>query len=202
MISRNEILFKNPRLAEMIDYHRRAEENPAGAEPDVRNMTQQKIGEMIIGGYLYSLLDAMQDVMDEKDWMKLTYDTIGNLPKALMILFMENKRQGYSQEESMEITAKTIASVLYGLAMNEHGRMLTVELGEEMPMWANYFSISVDDMPASDFLEPALEALQPGPITVGNGLAVNMSPVILAYKAATGVDLAKYGLGNLLFAAA
>ena len=200
MITNDEIIFKNPKIEEMIDENRRFMElSDAEQQHFMKTAAIKQVGETFIGGYWTSFFDAMF-LLEQKYWMDMTYETLENLPYVLNSLY-KLQTEGYSHSENMEILAKTVAAYLYGLAMNEHGCRLIIsepsallmnDPSNQPPLWADMISIRTGISRELDFLEPALQALQRGKNTIA------LSPVIKAYKRATGVDLAQYNLKDIL----
>ena len=202
MIKDKEIIFKNSKIEDLIEKSRQemVQYNmptfKAGRLIEGKSVQEQ--GESIIAGYWVSLLaDAMMNRLRVKMWIDFTYDTIERLPYSLSSLFMIQKNNGYTRERNASVIGKTIAAVMYGLAMNEHGYAFSVEMGKIGPLWGDLFSIRINGAQKVDFLDPALRAVGATPIVMQKGLFVDMTPVIQAYKSATGIDLAQYRLANI-----
>ena len=202
MIKEDEIIFKNPKIEELIERSRQEElqcGNAAEFRKQFAEKSMQECGETIIVGYWRSLLeDAMIGRLHIGKWMDFTYETIDRLPYSLISLYMLQDDWGYPHERNATIIGKTIGAVMYGLAMNEHGYALTVEKGRKGPLWADLFNICIEGIQKTDFLAPALQSVHASPIVMQKGLIVDLTPVIRAYQTATGVDLAEHGIANIM----
>lgn len=58
--------------------------------------------------------------------------------------------------------------------------------------------IEVGSRKPVDFYQAGLDAIKQEKIAVDGGLAIDMTPVIIAYRRATGIKLSEYGLANLI----
>lgn len=203
MIKDNAIEFVNPEIGWILERIKEESESfknsPDAGMQKEREKSVQEQGEDIIGAYWYTLLgEAMMGRLRNRKWIDFTYDTIGKLPYSLISLYQLQKENGYSRERNAVAIGKTIGAVMYGLAMNEHGYALTVEKGKKGPLWADLFNIYIAGLQKVDFLVPALQTVNSSLIVMQKGLSVNMSPVIRAYQMVTGIDLAEYGLANIM----
>lgn len=203
MIKDNEIIFANPNIELFIKRNMESivlsQKDPEKAAQIIRGKSIQELGEEIIGGYLDTLLNkAMMRNLTAEQWIDLTYDTIDKLPYALIALYKFQAAIGYSPEENAVIIGKTIAAVMYGLAMNEHGYTISVKGGTKQPLWADRLRIYINGIKKADFLEPGLRAVLSSPFVMQSGVFVDMNPVITAYQAVTGKNLAEYGIANIM----
>ena len=159
--------------------------------------------ECILYGFLDSFLEICEMHNIEID---LTYDTAKNINTGLIALFSFQKKH-YEHSKNVDIVARTLASVLSYLAINEHGYWFRttsyikqVQAGKvpNQPLWAGIDSISVGRKNKYiDFLPCCKEAVSPGTILIPNGLTLKIDPVLAEYKKVTGVDLTEYGFANL-----
>lgn len=169
----------------------------------MRNSTKQEAGERIVAGYWDSFINEAMAMLDSKVQFDFTYETIKNVPAILTALY-EMQKKFYNKEKNDEIIAKTLACILYGLAMNEHGVGLKVtgipkNTTKRTPFWADTLSIKLGIKKEVDFLEAALKGIKM-PLVIDGGLYIDTSLLIKAYKSAMGVDLSEYGLGNIIIA--
>ena len=159
--------------------------------------------ETMLYGYLDSFLEICENGNVEFD---LTYNTINNLGTGLAMLYQVQKKS-YDQLKNTDIIAKTLASVLSYLAINEHGcwfrttsYLAQVKAGKapKQPLWADVLSIAVGRKNKyMDLLAAAKEAVTPGSVMSPNGLSIQPVAIIAEYKKLTGVDLAEYGVVNM-----
>lgn len=159
--------------------------------------------ETILYGYLSSYLEICEMHEIEID---LTYDMVRNLAKGLAALFQFQKRH-YELAKNVDIVAKTFATVLSYIAINEHGywfrttsylKQVQTGKGPKQPLWADVLSITVGKKNRfADFLPVCKEAAVPGSILASSGFTLRIDGAVSEYKKLTGVDLAKYGLENL-----
>lgn len=159
--------------------------------------------ETVLYGYLRSFLEICEMHNIQVD---LTYDTAKNLGAGLSALFVFQKKH-YDHATNVDIVAKTLASVLSYLAINEHGywfrstrylAQIKAGKGPNCPLWSNIDSVSVGRKNKYvDFLSCCKESVKPGTILIPNGLTIQIDPVLAEYKKLTGIDLAEHGLGNL-----
>ena len=136
----------------------------------------------------------------------LTYGTAKNLGVVLVALYQVQKKS-YEQLENTDIIAKTLATVLSYLAINEHGcwfrttfYLAQVKAGKApmQPLWADVLSIAVGRKNKYvDFLVAAKESVTPGSVMSPNGLSIQSAAIIAEYKKLTGVDLAGYGIASI-----
>ena len=158
--------------------------------------------ETIMFGYLQSFLEICESSKIEFD---LTYKTIKNLGVGLAALYQVQKKN-YDQPKNTDIIAKTLASVLSYLAINEHSCwfrttscLAQVKAGKapKQPLWADVLSIAVGRKNKYvDFLATAKGSAIPGSVMSPNGLSIQPATIIAEYKKLTGVDLAEYGIAS------
>ena len=159
--------------------------------------------ETMLYGYLDSLLEICENGKVEFD---LTYNTINNLGTGLAMLYQVQKKS-YDQIKNADIIAKTLATVLSYLAINEHGcwfrttsYLAQVKAGKapKQSLWADVLSISVGRKSKYvDFLATAKLSVTAGSIMSPNGLSLQFAPIIAEYKKLTGVDIAEHGITNI-----
>lgn len=204
MVLRDEIIFKNPVIDKMLEKEIRDAALPLSIRNEAikeryKSISTQEIGEEIIAGYWYSLIcEVMMNTLGFKKWIDFTYDTLHNLPVVLTSLYHFQKNNGYSDDRNAVVVAKTIGSIMYGLAMNEHGAKMKVEKGVGSPLWGDSVHIYVDMKKKTDFLEPALKTLKAAPFVVSGGRWFEMTPIIDAYKETTGVNITDYEVGSIM----
>ena len=159
--------------------------------------------ETMLYGYLDSFLEICKNGKVEFD---LTYNTISNLGAGLAMLYQVQKNS-YNQLKNTDIIAKTLATVLSYLAINEHGcwfrsssYLAQVKAGKapKQPLWADVLSISVGRKNKYvDFLAAAKSSVTAGSIMSPDGLSLQFAPIVTEYKILTGVDLAEHGITNM-----
>lgn len=204
MINKNEIIFKNHAVEEMLENQKKVAAMRNTFTPEVaaryfKSLSLQDIGKGIIGGYWYTLLcEVMMNALQPKAWIDFSYETIHNLPAVITVLYHFQKKNGYSDDRNIDVVAKTIGAVMYGLAMNEHGCDLAVIRGKGSPLWGDALNIFVEADKKTDFLKPALQTVKASPLLMGSGAYFEMTPVIDAYKDTIGVDLTDYKIGNIM----
>ena len=159
--------------------------------------------ETMLYGYLDSFLEICENGKIEFD---LTYNTINNLGTGLAMLYQVQKKS-YDQPKNADIIAKTLATVLSYLAINEHGcwfrttsYLAQVKAGKapKQPLWADVLSISVGRKNKYvDFLAAAKSSVTAGSIMSPNGLSLQLAPIVTEYKKLTGGDLVEHGITNM-----
>ena len=157
-------------------------------------------------GFLHSFLEICEVSKIEID---LTYDTLKNINAGLAALFVFQKKH-YDHATNVDIVARTLASVLSYIAINEHGfwfrstcywNQIQAGKGPKQPLWSGVDSIAVGKKNTYvDFLPACKEAVKPGTILSPSGLSVQVDVVVVEYKKLTGVDLTEYGFNNLFLA--
>lgn len=155
----------------------------------------------IMYGFLTSFLEICEMHNLEFD---LTYDTVKNLNTGLVALYSIQKNS-YEPTANRNIIAKTLASVLSFIAINEHdywfrttSYLKQIQSGKviDRPLWADMDSYAVGKKKFLDLLPCCIEAVKPG-LFVATGMSLNIDPIVEEYKELTGIDLTEYGFGNL-----
>lgn len=175
--------------------------NPSSSEASKKWAEEHP--EAMCYGFLSSFLEICEMRGIELD---LTYNTFKNVCAGLGALFAFQKKH-YEHYSNVDIVAKTLASYLSYLAINEHNcwfrttcYLAQIKTGKALkqPLWANVDSIAVGRKNKYiDFLPCCKEAVKPGTIMIPDGLTVQIDPVVAEYKKLTGVDLREYGFANL-----
>ena len=171
-------------------------------DPKVRTWSAEH-PETILYGYLDSFLEICEANKIEFD---LTYNTVKNMGIGLVALYQVQKKS-YDQLKNTDIIAKTLATALSYLAINEHGcwfrttsYLAQVKVGKapKQPLWADVLSIAVGRKNKYvDFLAAAKESVIPGSVMSPNGLSIQPAAIIAEYKKLTGVDLVEHGIANI-----
>lgn len=156
----------------------------------------------VLYGFLTSFLEICEMNNIEFD---LTYDSVKNISLGLGALYSIQKNS-YEKTKNKEIIIKTLAAVLSFLAINEHDFWFKttsyfnqIKAGKvfDVPLWSDADTVAVGKKKYVDFLPCCYAAAEQSPFIVA-GMSLNMTPVIEEYKNLTGIDLAQYGLSNLL----
>lgn len=171
-------------------------------DPKVRTWSMDH-PETMLFGYLDSFLEICEANKIEFD---LTYNSVKNLGMGLVALYQVQKKS-YDQPKNTDIIAKTLATVLSYLAINEHGcwfrttsYLAQVKAGKapKQPLWADVLSIAVGRKNRyMDLLAAAKESVIPGSVMSPNGLSIQPATIIAEYKKLTGVDLVEHGIANV-----
>ncbi|SFO38485.1 hypothetical protein SAMN05216515_1377 [Eubacterium pyruvativorans] len=154
----------------------------------------------IFAGYL----DAIEKAADEASLeLDMTYDTLPNLMPATIMMTHMQHTYGYDNDENAEITMKTLAAYLTLMAVNNHGAKVNVNKkgrsqSKRPELWGNQFYLRINNKRESDLLPYALGGIYESHIEVDNGFAADVNSLIGAYLRITGVNLADYGLLNLV----
>lgn len=155
----------------------------------------------IMYGFLSSFLEICEMHNIEFD---LTYDTVKNLNNGLIALY-NNQKKSYEPTTNRNIIAKTLASVLSFIAINEHDYWFSItsylkQIREgkviDRPLWSNVFSYAVGKNKYLDLLPCCIEAVKPG-LLLATGMSLNVESVVAEYKELTGIDLTGYGFEDL-----
>lgn len=159
-------------------------------------LTEQPVsaqGEAIFSHYLRGFMEAMAAKLPREQWFGLRYASLDRLPLALSA-FVREKAPG-----SAEI-ARTLACILYALAIQEHGCALrTVRAKGASPAWEGDLSLKLGKKREIDFL-PAAEAALDAPLRMDSGIFLSMGRLIRDYRSAIGVDLAEKGITDVMIA--
>lgn len=195
--------FRNPEVKRMfINVINNENLEQKDAMKKIEEFSNQRAAEGIIAGFWLSFFACAKNVND------FTYEalSIEGLTRDLVELFTLDMKN-YPLEKSRELVIKTLAALLYGFAMNEHGCTLDVSLMKTdltdgkailQPLWADTYSIRTGTLEKRDFLDAAVQAMEyKDPTYISRGFYLYMRPFIRAYKKAVGVDLSGYGLRDI-----
>jgi hypothetical protein len=205
-----ELSIKN----ENLTAHFQAEENsplnqnmPINKTTPYSNEASKKWAEDHPEAMCYGFLSSFLEISEMRGIeLDLTYNTFKNVCAGLGALFAFQKKH-YDHYANVDIVAKTLASYLSYLAINEHNYwfrttcyLAQVKAGKppKQPLWAGVDSIAVGKKNKYvDFLPCCKDAVKPGSIMIPGGLTIQIDPIIAEYKKLTGVDLTEYGFSNL-----
>lgn len=209
MITPEGIKFKNQKIEEMLLAQIEDSKAIEGKSMEevaafLKKKNRQQQGESLISGFWYSFLnDAMMNHIDNNDWFDFTYETLPKLSLAIAALFRMQK-DSYSEEMNRDIIGKTMATVLYGLAMNEHNCNIRVtHMADKGKIntdydWSYDMSLKIGLKREIDFREAGLLSVRNVPVEVEGGMYISVDPLIKAYKSTIGVNLADYGFGDIM----
>lgn len=164
------------------------------------NVRKETMMSFILGGYYDAMQGAAQAIGKDAD---LTYDTISDLNAALIAL-ANIQHSDYEPAENADVTMKTLAAYLMLLAIETGDLKVTVKVGRgtnypyKSAMWADMFYVELGDRKKTDLLPAAKAGLRNAPMEVENGIFLNVDPLVAAYKKLTGIDLAEFGLANII----
>lgn len=155
----------------------------------------------IFSGYLQAMEEGAEMANVELD---MTYDTIENvMPAVIALATIQSKSENYQDNHhNAEITMKTLAAYLTMMAANNHGAKIKVDKRgnsrESRPeLWSDRYYLRINNKRESDLLPYAIEGIDSSPIEVENGFAIEINPLIGAYRRITNVNLADHGFSNL-----
>lgn len=199
--------YTNETIAKIIQL---CENNSKLSKKDQENWwktaSTEEIGNAIIGGYLMTFLAVAEENGIAFD---LTYGTMKNFSAGLAALYLKQQKLNYGSKRNAIVVGKTISVYLTLLCVNEEGgrleyvngnsTLLTQEAAAELHS-RSYAGISVftGTERIINFFDAGQRCVFGHDREVEGGLFVAMTPAIRAYKRATGVDLAKYGLGDVM----
>ena len=199
--------FTNETIAKIIQL---CENNSKLSKKDQENWwktaSTEEIGNAIIGGYLMTFLAVAEENGIAFD---LTYGTMKNFSAGITALYREQQKLNYEPKRNAVVIGKTISVYLTLLCVNEEGgrleyvngnsTLLTQEAAAELHS-RSYAGISVftGTERIINFFDAGQRCVFGHDMEVEGGLFVAMAPAIRAYKRATGVDLAEYGLGDVM----
>lgn len=159
--------------------------------------------EAILYGYFSTFLGICDMNNIEID---LTYDKIKNIGAGLSALFNFQKKH-CEHMENIEIVAKTLASVLSYIAINEHDywfctinypSKFSANMNAKQSLWAEFISVAVGKKNKyADFMPCCMAAAKPGTVMSRSGMTLTINGVVKEYEKLTGVNLTKYGLSDL-----
>lgn len=201
--------FKNEQINKILSDHENyniaveSADSMEKAAEIMRKLSTEELGNAILGGYYSSLVEVAgwNDVFPEP-----SYDQLDKLAPALAMLYSA-QRESYSPRENAEIIGKTIAAYMALLCINETGcvpqysrinPMMYASQADIPEAWGGAIIIEVGSRKPVDFYQAGLDAVKEERIAMDDGLAVDMTPVIIAYRRATGIKLSEYGLANLM----
>lgn len=155
---------------------------------------------LIFAGYLDAMEDGAGLANVELD---MTYETAKNLMPAVIALANLQNKNGYDNQHNAEITMKTLAAYLTLMAVNNHNAKIKVDKkgssrDSRPSLWSDRYYLRINNKRDSDFLPYAIEGINGVPIEVDDGFTVDINALIGAYLRITGVNLADYGLANLI----
>ena len=169
-------------------------------EPVFAGKTPQQQAEDLVATYA---LDILRNGMAQGKDIGFAYEDLPGLPAAAAACY-RTYRKTETAAISAEGTAKSLAAYFMVLAWNEHDaawdvRQRPVLMDPSTPenpnLWGMY-SVTVN---GADFLR----AVNDGRRMLNEGgkrlLAFDLNPLMDAYRKATGGDLAKKGLVNIVF---
>lgn len=141
--------------------------------------------------------------------LDLTYGTMKNFSAGITALYREQQKLNCEPKRNAIVIGKTISVYLTLLCVNEEGSkleyvngnstLLTQEKAAELHS-RSYAGISVftGSERIINFFNAGQRCVFGHDMEIEGGLFVAMTPAIRAYKRATGVDLAEYGLGDVM----
>ena len=165
-----------------------------------KTISSKESVQFMLGGYFTALEDGAELVGKELD---LSYESVRDISAALIGL-ANLQKDDYLPQKNAFVTLKTLAAYLILLAAENHGYSVSVKkgIGSKYPyknaMWADMFYLELGGKKNSDLLPAAVRAAESAPFEVENGLALNVVPLIEAYKKLTGVNLEELGLANVV----
>ena len=185
----------------------KAETNKIGQDKDAMTKyfvssvnTDDDSIKFIFAGYLDAMEDGARLANVELD---MTYETAKNLMPAVIALANLQNKNGYDNQRNAEITMKTLAAYLTLMAVNNHNAKIKVDKkgssrDSRPSLWSDRYYLRINNKRDSDFLPCAIEGINAIPIEVDDGFTVDINALIGAYLRITGVNLADYGLANLI----
>ena len=135
--------------------------------------------------------------------LDMTYETAKNLMPAVIALANLQNKNGYDNQRNAEITMKTLVAYLTLMAVNNHNAKIKVDKkgssrDSRPSLWSDRYYLRINNKRDSDLLPYAIEGINAIPIEVDDGFTVDINALIGAYLRITGVNLADYGLANLI----
>ena len=156
----------------------------------------------IIGLYAGELITAAEETNVLLD---LTYETIKNIPAALMMLYHKQHKWGYEEQRNKIITCRTLAAYIDLLVINTFdncrigANTYSNKRNETKPeLWADHIALRLDNKKNSDMLPYVWEGANRAPIEVDNGFMIDITPLVEGYLRLTGDNLADEGLPNMV----
>ena len=171
-----------------------------------KKASAEECGNAIIGGYLTTFLGVAEE---NRIALDLTYGTLKNFSAGLASLYLTQQKLNFESKRNAIVVGKTISVYLTLLCVNEEGGRLKYENGNSPLLTQeaaaelhsrSYAGISVSTGTERiiNFFDAGQRCVFGHDMEVEGGLFVAMAPAIRAYKRATGVDLAEYGLGDVM----
>ena len=199
-----DLMIKNEHVLDLLNESNRTSNFTAKEEQAyLEKLDAVQRAEYILSGYLADMLRNSIEVHKELD---LSYGTVGNLPAVLSLRLREIREMKDAWQDSVASLAKSLAAYLFFLAMNEHGCALkVVQMGtpfapppkSEEPLWGDLFRYKTGVRREVDFLPAVMESMQKLPLPGNPLMTLTVSPIIRAYRSATGVNLSEYGLVDM-----
>lgn len=143
----------------------------------------------IAGNILFGYLDSFLEITSSAGInLDLTYDTIDQLSKGLMLSYMSEKEESDDADYAKNIVIKTMAAYLTLLMINMHDIKFKARQRAKASsdLWANHFLLTMDDI---NLLEICNLAMNDSMILVDSGFCLGVSQIVEAYKKITAVDL-------------
>ena len=171
-----------------------------------KKASTEECGNAIIGGYLTTFLGVAEENGIALD---LTYGTLKNFSAGLAALYLKQQKLNYESKRNAIVVGKTISVYLTLLCVNEEGGRLKYENGNSPLLTQeaaaelhsrSYAGISVftGTERIINFFGAGKRCVFRHDTEVKDDLFVPMTPAIRAYKCAVGVDLTKYGFGDVM----
>lgn len=199
-----DLMIKNEHVLDLLNESNRTANFAAKEEQAyVEKLDAVQRAEYVLSGYVADMLRNSIEVHKELD---LSYGTVGNLPAVLGLRLREIREMKAPWQDCMSSLAKNLAAYLFFLAMNEHGCALKVtQMGtafapppkSEKPFWGDLFRYKTGVRREVDFLPAVMESMQKLPLSGNPLMTLTVSPIIRAYRSATGVDLSEYGMVDM-----
>jgi len=199
-----DLMIKNEHVLDLLNESNRTSNFTAKEEQAyLEKLDAVQRAEYVLSGYVADMLRDSIEVHRELD---LSYGTVGNLPAVLGLRLREIRDMKTPWQDSVASLAKSLAAYLFFLAMNEHGCALKVTqmgtpfappLKSEEPLWGDLFRYKTGVRREVDFLPAVMESMQKIPLPGNPLMTLTVSPIIRAYRSATGVDLSEYGFSDM-----
>ena len=198
-----ELKIRNDHIQEMLELDAKARSFSKKEEQEfMKSATPQQLGEYMLIAYA---TDMILNSTKSDSPLDLSYETLENLPKAMISCFQGYIANGNSKTDSAYALAKSLAAYLTLLGMNEHecdikvtqmGTSIMPPPKSEHPLWGQLFRIKVGVRREVDFLPPVYEGMKFLHGDMGDLLMFAADPIFQAYKSAFRVNLVEHGLKN------
>ncbi len=142
--------------------------------------------------------------------LDLSYDTINEITVNALDTYRHNITENkMSETHARKLFCRMIAAYLMVLCANEHNCKLNIRQlneepswNEEEKYWASCLEIKIGNKSKVDFLGAAVEGLRCNAVKnmLTKQIWYSVSPIIEAYKKATGVNLAEMGFCDVVIA--